>query len=472
MKKGMLSVMLATFVAAGMAVGQDDSRRITTVEKQIQSLTKELELLKQQETDKKLEARIDELSKKVGEGGGKPEATAGFKKHFYVKSADDMFKLQFFGRVQTDFRFYEGGNVEPVWGGDPHDTIQIRRVRMGMDGHVFGKPHRFKAQIDFTHDEVHVRDGYMELAYVPWLKVRFGHFKTPFSREQLISSKYIWFVERNIATDNLSPERDYGVMAHGDLFDGHMQYATAIVQGADSDGGDDNDAFDWAYRVNVKPFKKSGNEWLEGLEFGHGLVTGNQPRGNSLRGRTAGDLDFFPRIQRHGTRTRVGVDGAWYKGSFGLQWELLHVDEHRPTIQWDGVGPPQKLGSIQHTGWYVQTAYLLTGEKKSAKHVKPKHNFDPIKGGWGAWEIACRIGQLEEQSNHPMFSRTYFDDWGNPYTEWYKHQQCTAFTMGVNWYLNPRVVFKVNWIHNMFDEALEGKSSDVDSVLGRFQIYW
>ncbi|NOZ22499.1 MAG: hypothetical protein GXP25_15565 [Planctomycetes bacterium] len=499
---GLAVVFLLASVEGGLfAQSKDVEKRLSAFEKQLNAA---LRVIKEQ--DKKIKeqaAQLKRLEEKESPGGKideaigkylkeqhieKPDAVAGAKKgKFYIESADGLFKIGFFGRVQLDFRGFEGGPIEPWGGHDFHNNFFLRRVRLGMAGYMHGKPNKFKVQADITHDQVHIRDGYMELAYVPWLKVRFGHFKPPFARQQLQSSKYITMIERALPVDNLSPERDYGIMAHGDLFDGTVQYGTGIFQGADGDHGDNNDAADWVYRLNFKPFKHTKNPWLEGFELGHGFTIGNQPLHRGFRGRTATDVDFFnpgsvaaftdptgsTNVQVHGTRTRATVDGAWYIGPFGLQWAYIHADEERGHTPYVAPGFASNLGSLESQGWYVETSYLLTGEKKSSHHVKPKHNFDPLGGtGWGAWEIATRIGQVEYQSRDNLFNYTYTDSQGNVITQPFKHQQNTAFTFAVNWYLNPHTRIGVNWVHNIFDERLEAPERDLDTVLARFQIYW
>ena len=478
---GIAAVLVASSVIA-QPQGQDRVRELEkqmeTMRKQMEAMGQRLDKLKKQEA---IQQRIDELQRRIegAERVAQPEMTAGYKKKFYIKSADDLFQINIGGRLHADWWSYEGGHIEPWGGADFSNTFFLRRARINTTGHLWGKAHKFKVQADFTEGGgQEIRDGWMELAYVPWLKIRFGQFKVPFAREYVQSALYIQFPERSLAVDNLSHGRDVGIMAHGDLFDGRLTYATAIINGAGAGRGDDNDEYDWVYRLVAKPFRKSGNPWLEGFEIGHNLQTGNQPLGRGIRGRTAGDVDYYnpgtiagvlPQVLRHGTRTRVGVDGAWYIGPFSLTWEYLHVDEHRHDVNQYG---RRSLGSIEHNGWYVTTSYLLTGEKKGPKSIKPKNNFDPLKGGWGAWEVAARIGQSEHQSRDVLFTHTYTDVWGNVRVQPFKHVQDTAFTFGVNWYLNYNTIIKFAWIHDMFDERLMSPEHDIDTFQTRFQIFW
>jgi len=468
--KQLLIISVAVFLAAASAVTQEDTdSRIKRLEEQMKKMTEELKALKRKE----LERKIEDLVKEVDEVKHKaePGLTAGYNgKRFYIKSEDDSFELNIIGRVYLDYRGYEGGDIEPVGGGDFNDTFMVSRGRIGVKGHIWGKPHRFKVEADFTYEQ-ELRDAYFELAYVPWLKFRFGQFKQPFGRERLQSTLYTQFVERSLINDLLTPDRDVGVEVYGDLFDGDLQYYTGVFNGAGINSLDDNDEKEWTYRIVWHPFKQSGNPWFEGFELGHNLNIGNQPLATGIRGRTAGDVDYYPVALRHGTRTRVGVDGAWYIGPFGLVWEYIHVDEHRHDLLPDQP-LPSSLGSVEHAGWYVTLSYLLTGEQKASRHVIPKVNFDPMNGGWGAWEIAARYEQIEHQSRDVLFTRTYADPWGIVRTRTYDHQGDSALTLGVNWYLNPNMTFKVSWVHDWFNKRLDAPHHEIDTLLARFQIYW
>ena len=78
---------------------------------------------------------------------------------------------------------------------------------------------------------------------------------------------------------------------------------------------------------------------------------------------------------------------------------------------------------------------MLTGENASFKGVVPRSDFSLDEGGWGAFEVAARYGQLSIDDDvfpfyaDPAVAASGLDQW----------------TVGVNWYLNRLLKFVVNY---------------------------
>jgi phosphate-selective porin OprO/OprP len=81
-----------------------------------------------------------------------------------------------------------------------------------------------------------------------------------------------------------------------------------------------------------------------------------------------------------------------------------------------------------------------------------KKNFDPEKGGAGAWEIAARVSRVDlEDAGEGLDAGTLTD-----------------FTAALNWYLNPVTRIMLNHVVGQVETpAWEG---DVHSTQARFQI--
>jgi phosphate-selective porin OprO/OprP len=116
------------------------------------------------------------------------------------------------------------------------------------------------------------------------------------------------------------------------------------------------------------------------------------------------------------------------------------------------------------------TTYCLTGEKRSYKNralsnITPKNNFDFQKRTWGAWELALRYARFDADDD--------FFDSGIVKPEY--SRKAESFNFGINWFLNPNVLVKTNYVHTDFDKNLakEGKKLDNEDVfLMRFQLVY
>jgi phosphate-selective porin OprO/OprP len=63
--------------------------------------------------------------------------------------------------------------------------------------------------------------------------------------------------------------------------------------------------------------------------------------------------------------------------------------------------------------------------------IIPNCNFNPLIGGIGAWEVAFRVSQLDTNDTTAGFN-------GGVETD---------YTLGINWYLNPNMMVKMDYVH-------------------------
>ncbi len=71
---------------------------------------------------------------------------------------------------------------------------------------------------------------------------------------------------------------------------------------------------------------------------------------------------------------------------------------------------------------------------------KPKSNFDPEKGTWGALELIARYSNLDLTDG--MITGGDVD----------------SISGGLNWYLNPNARLMFNYVHSEYDEGIDGDS--------------
>jgi phosphate-selective porin OprO and OprP len=136
------------------------------------------------------------------------------------------------------------------------------------------------------------------------------------------------------------------------------------------------------------------------------------------------------------------VDKAETKGLEAvLSWDSLLVASEYFFLDTD----QRNLGGNSFQGYYVEAAYVLTGERRhynpnTAGYGKPLplHPVSISRGGWGAWEVAARWGSMDLN-----------DKWSrgttNPLAVNGGRQD--NFVLGVNWYPTFNTKFQLNWIH-------------------------
>jgi phosphate-selective porin OprO/OprP len=304
---------------------------------------------------------------------------------FSLQNESGDFRLQIRGYAQFDGRFFSGDE-----GLLAIDTFVLRRVRPILQGSL-GKYFDFSIMPDFGGGTTVLQDAYIDFKPSPKLKVRVGKYKSPVGLERLQSATAIHFVERAFPTA-IVPNRDVGVMLHGDLAGGVVAYAGAILDGAPDGGSVDsdlNDGKDLAGRVFLSPFKR-GKSVLKDLGFGIAGTTGKQS-GPLPAYRTSGQVSaitILTGVTADGKRTRYSPQLSFYSGRVGLLAEYAQSDS--AVKKADGTRV-----SFKASAWETTATIALTGDRASFAGVRPKKPFDPAKGQWGAVEVTARVHGLQ-----------------------------------------------------------------------------
>jgi len=370
----------------------------------------------------------------------------------FFKSTDGNFYVDLGGRLQADFDAAEA-DARTLTGVRLGSQFLMRRAYLEVAGRLF-RWINFRIDTDFT-DSQPLRDVFIELAPLPELRLIAGQFETPFSLEELTSSKHIDFVERSLVNE-LAPSYDRGVMVFGSLMHGVASYSLGGFNGSGQNTTDNNPDKDLAGRLVLAPFKTSNNFWLKGFQIAGDFTWGNQGTSRSAQGRTSARtlnrFVFFAAQPTRGDRLRYGVDMAWLVGPAAVKFEYDVQTNERWHLGLKG----GDLDKVTAKGWYVSATYVLTGEEKRlSAPVVPMHPFVPIVGklGPGAWELGIRYAKLTFRSDDPV---NFFD--GNltriPGGGRTAENGAEALTLGVSWYPNERTRLMFNWTNNWYDNAL------------------
>jgi phosphate-selective porin OprO/OprP len=366
---------------------------------------------------------------------------------FLIQSESGDFRLQVRGYAQFDGRFFSGDE-----GALATSTFLLRRARPIVQGTV-AKYFDFNIMPDFGMGTTVLQEAYLDVRYTPKFRVRVGKFKSPVGLERLQSATAISFVERAYPTA-IVPNRDVGLMLHGELAGGVVAYAAGVLNGAPDGGSVDldlNDGKDLAGRIFLSPFKR-GRSALKDLGFGIAGTTGKQT-GPLPAYRSNGQVSIITILTGtayDGTRKRYSPQLSFHSGPIGLLAE--YAQSESKVKKADGT-----RATLVGKAWQATATVALTGDKASYAGVRPRKAFDPGKGEWGAIELAARVHGIELGSE--AISAGLVDPTKSV-------RKAFAWAVGVNWSLNRNVKQVVDFERTTFTGgALAGQDRDPENAI-------
>ena len=392
-----------------------------------------------------LTQRIEALEK---EQAGSSDFKLYWKNGIRFDTPDKAFQMRIGGRIMADTAWFDQDSDLERELDNWQDATEFRRARLYIQG-LINKNIEFKAQYDFAGGDADFKDVYLGYKGLPIGGLRVGHFKEPFSLEELTSSKYITFMERALP-NVFAPSRNMGAMVHNHILDDRATYALGVFRDTDGFG---EGAGDGKYNITGR---LTGLPWYEdkGSKLLHLGV------GCSYRNPNDDDVRYRQRPEAHLSPDRlvdtsdisadtvnvVGAEAALVYGPASLQGEYITADVD---------GRYSDSPDPDLAGYYIQASYFLTGENRAYKasggnfdRVKPKKNLSK-EGGWGAWELAARYSHLDLE-----------DDLVNG-------GELDTVTAGVNWYLNPNTRVMLNYVFADAEDKYEGEA---DILQMRFQV--
>jgi phosphate-selective porin OprO/OprP len=447
-KKTPSRILIGLALAAEFAYGQTPN---LTTQQEIDQLRQQLDQLAQKQ-------KADEAAATTAAyTSASSNASVTADEHgFTIKSNDGDFVLNIGADIQIDNRSFFGVGSQSL-----PDTLLLRRARPVFQGTIYKYVDYF-FRPDFGKGSVVIYDAYAELKYFSRAKLRVGKFKTPIGLERLQSDDDTTFVERGLPS-LLVPQRDIGFQLAGDIVPGRVGYQVGVFNGvadtalADAAVGDHRDV---AARIFATPFQPDTDNPLRGLGFGLG-VTGGNVDGEALPSYTTfGQNSFFTfasGVTEAGHRTRLQPQLYYYLGGFGLLSEYGKNEE--------GLQKGAFRTDMGFRAWQVEASYVLTGEKKGFATLTPRKSFNPKNGGWGAVELAFRVGGFN--ADRAIYGDGFASPTASPREA---HERVGA----INWYLNRLFRIAVDYGNTDFGGgntiALGGNKPEEKVVTIRFQL--
>jgi phosphate-selective porin OprO/OprP len=310
--------------------------------------------------------------------------TAGWQDGFFVQTANGDYRLQIGLNAQMDGRF-SLDDPTPIT-----NTFTLRKARPTFTGRV-SKFFDFKFMPDFGSGATTVADAYFDIRFSSKFRVRTGKDKTPVGYELLMGDPYLWFPERALAS-SLVPNRDIGVQAQGDLAAGKLSYSAGILNGvpdgaSSSTDVDTNNGKDLAARVVVHPFRSSTPTPLSGLGFHVGGSTGKETGALPAFRTSVGQVwfSYASGAAADGRRNRVSPAVFYLYKSFGAFAEYMRSTQ---------AVTRGATTDVTNHAWEATASFMATGEAATDRIVRPRNNFDPAAGHWGALQILARYSAL------------------------------------------------------------------------------
>lgn len=407
--------------------------------------------------------RKSKLDKEAQAAKEKTTPVIQYKDGFTLSTPDNQYQLKLGGWVQTDLAFIDTTKDLRNTFGKEQDGFGFRSARLKVNGKLTDFV-EFQAEYDFAGengtDNASFYDTYVQFDNIPYIpghaagELRIGHFREPFSLEELTSLRSLTFQERSLRSV-FDPVRNIGIQWSDALFGPEKQERVSYQIGAfkvtdnwpSSNDSDDDQGWSITGRVTGLPYYKDNGERLLhlGVAYSHrnpdGAVLGWNARPETrLALFRYANADGSPpngpfrlRDARADNVDEVNFEAAFNYRSLLVQGEYTYAQVDTTFG-----------GSRTFDGYYLQASYMLTGETHPYKNangvfdrVKPKKNFGFKEGdGWGAWEIAARYSGVD-LSDGPV-----------------RGGRQEGYTLGINWYINPFVGASLNYSRDKVESDL------------------
>ncbi len=129
-------------------------------------------------------------------------------------------------------------------GDDANDWLSnfsVPLARPVLDAHFLDGRVRGFIQPELAGTRPRLVDLFVEATVTDSLKLRFGQFRTPYSRAFITPIVKLLFPDRGMVSDTFRLGRDTGIMASGSIPSSGLSYSIGVFNGATINGDDSND---------------------------------------------------------------------------------------------------------------------------------------------------------------------------------------------------------------------------------------
>jgi phosphate-selective porin OprO/OprP len=386
------------------------------------------------------EKRYDQYGKLVDRVPLITEARDGI---LVFESKDQLYRLWFDIRVQTDGQVFLGKTMNPIGNG-----VTIRRARFATKTE-FAKHWYAELDLNFANGVLELEDAYLSYNFLNGLSTRVGNYKERFSLSETSSSRYLNFMERAMVVTAFAPSRHIGwdvtyngkyFLATGGVFFQEVkdQETQTYVETNNKDYGRDQ-GLSLTGKFILQPF---GDNKDYGLHLAY-AYSYRQPKTDvdpseyggirystrslsSINRKKYLDTDVIPDY-KHQLLSNIEA-AAYYKG-LALQSEIIHNTTMRKNDK----------ETLRFGGYYAQAVYLLFGGKQVYNKMEGEFTQPDRGKKWGDIELALRYDYVN------LNNKTVYGG------------SAEAVTAGLNFYTSRNVKIQLNYSYVNHDRYASGK---------------
>jgi phosphate-selective porin len=287
------------------------------------------------------------------------------------------------------------------------------------------------------------------------------------------------FVEFGLPT-LLTPNRDVGAMAYGDILSRFAGYAAGIFNGVPDNASADlatDSAKEFDGRVYLRPFEFIPQHGAGRLFVGVSGTFGYD------HGTLANPL--LPTYKTQGQVTDFTYIAAATNATFANTTVANGAHNRYGAYLYEAVGPLSLLGEayesdqiignaakgniwVHNRAYQGQATFIFFGANASYDYTHVRTPVDFSTGHFGALELALRAGHLDtEPTAIPTFASTG------------QIRGATEYAAGLNWYWSDSAKFVANWDHTTFQggastaaEVATGHREAENIILLRAQVVY
>jgi phosphate-selective porin OprO/OprP len=397
---------------------------------------------------------------------------ARFDDGILLETTDHEYQMRLHLMNQTDFKVFAPGNQEPARSG-----IYNPRFRIYFEGRLttlFDYELSLQRSVEGAFD---VLDANVNFHFCEPFQIKFGRFLVPYSYDWYDHlEQYFITPERGLFPLNFGLSREAGLMAHGRLFDGRVQYAVGGFDGQLLGLADTNTTRDAVMYLNTRPFLRTEQyPALRFLNMGGSFAIGSQAfsdtplplrtsvqsseNDEAAQAASAVFLQWNDGVVARGGRTQGALHLAYYYQHLSVETEF---QIGRFSYQAPGAANPV---AIPCTGYHVTLGYFITGETVEGRTtVVPLRPFDPTHGRWGPGAVEL-FGRYSELS---LSDRIFTNGLADP-ALWSRSAVITD--TGFNWYLNRYIKFYCDWQHSDYGSPVQINAGE-HKFSKKDDLYW